>query len=168
MKIDQLYLTHINPYLKRFKLCKIYNYELLKLNQKVAESINQKDIYRALDIPDFKYVKEVRIQSDIIELACTRLKIGEESKVSNHKGIQILDIDRDKYQIIFFPSGSVPEVNLKKEKLIFFMYQPNFEKIYYCGKLELNDILDDTISNFYKNNCYKNTNKFIDFKSLYF
>ena len=61
MKIEQLYLTNIIPHLKEFKTCEIYNFELNKLYQELAESMNQKNIYTALDLPDFKNIKEIKL-----------------------------------------------------------------------------------------------------------
>jgi hypothetical protein len=78
MKIEQLYLTKIIPYLKEFKICEIYNYELKKLDQELAESMNQKNIYTALDLPDFKNIKEIKLESSVIKLSCKKLNIGME------------------------------------------------------------------------------------------
>jgi hypothetical protein len=166
MKIEQLYLTKIIPYLIEFKICEIYNYELKKLDQELAESMNQKNIYTALDLPDFKNIKEIKLEASVIKLACKKLNIGIESNLEKENGAKILNIDGEKYQLIFFPSGSVPEIELKKEKLIFFMYQPKFQKIHFCGTLILKNLNASSISNFYKNHCLNDTKKFIDFNIL--
>lgn len=57
MRVEQLYLTKIIPLISEFKSCDIYNYELKKFDQELAESINQKNIYTALDLSDFKNIK---------------------------------------------------------------------------------------------------------------
>jgi hypothetical protein len=166
MKIEQLYLTNIIPHLKEFKTCEIYNFELNKLYQELAESMNQKNIYTALDLPDFVNIKEIKLETSIIKLTCKKLKIGNDVNFEKENGIKILNIDDEKYQLIFFPSGSVPEVSIKKEKLIFFMFQPKYQKIYYCGIHTLKKVNSITINNFYKNHCFNDSNKFIDFKNL--
>lgn len=166
MKIEQLYLTKIIPFLNEFKICDIYNYELKKFDQELAESMNQKNIYTALDLPDFVNIKDYKLEESIIKLTCKKLNIGNEVNLVKENGLKMLIIDGEKYQMIYFSSGSVPEVDLKLEKLIFFMYQPKFNKIYYCGILNLKKLTKTTINNFYKNNCYNDTKKFIDFKNL--
>jgi hypothetical protein len=166
MKIEQLYLTKIIPYLKEFKICEIYNYELKKLDQELAESMNQKNIYTALDLPDFKNIKEIKLESSVIKLSCKKLNIGNQANLEKENGIKLLNIDGEKYQLIFFPSGSVPEVDIKSEKLIFFMYQPKFQKIYFCGIYNSKKLNTTTINNFYKNHCFTDSKKFIDFKNL--
>lgn len=166
MRVEQLYLSMVIPVMKEFKICEIYVYELKKFDQELAESMNQKNIYAALDLPDFKHIKEAKLEANIIMLACRKLGIGTEVNLLKDKGLKILNIDGEKYQLIFFPSGTVPEVDLKLEKTIYFMYQPKFEKIYYCGKLDLKKLTQTTINNFYLNHCYNETKKFIDFKNL--
>jgi len=166
MKIEKLYLTNIIPYLKEFKTCEIYNFELNKLYQELAESINQKNIYTALDLPDFVNTKEIKLETSIIKLSCKKLKIGNEVNLLKENGIKILIIDGEKYQLLFFPSGSVPEVIIKLEKLIFFMFQPKYQRIYYCGIYTIKKINSTTINSFYKNHCFNDSNKFIDFKNL--
>lgn len=47
MRVEQLYLTKIIPLISELKSCDIYNYELKKFDQELAESINQKNIYTA-------------------------------------------------------------------------------------------------------------------------
>jgi len=166
MKIEQSYLTKIIPFLNEFKICEIYNYELNKFDLELAESMNQKNIYTALDLPDFKNIREVKLEGSIIKLACKKLNIGGEVNLEKGNGLKVLNIDGEKYQLIFFPSGSVPEIDLKLEKLIFFMYQPKFQKIYYCGIKNLKKLTKTTINDFYTNQCYNDTKKFIDFKNL--
>lgn len=166
MKIEQLYLTKVIPYLKDFKICEIYSYELKKLEQDLAESFNQKNIYTTLDLPDFKHIKDIKLESSIIKLTCEKLKIGNTIVIEKSNGVKFIDIDNIKYQLIFFSSGIVPEVELKKENIIFFMYQPKFQKIYYCGKLFLNGMSETEVNDFYTNYCFGETKKFIDFKNL--
>jgi hypothetical protein len=166
MKIEELYLTKIIPFLNDFKRCEIYNYELKKLDQELAESMGQKNIYTALDLPDFKSMRELKLEPSIIKLTCKKLNIGKEVIFDKENGINILNIDSEKYQLIFFPSGTVPEIDIKLENIIFFMYQPKFQKIYYCGKQNLKKLTKTVMSDFYTNHCLGETKKFIDFKSL--
>jgi len=166
MKIEQLYLTKVIPHLREFEICEIYNYEIKNLEQELAQSMNQKNIYTALDLPDFKHIKDIKLESGVITIACKKLNLGRIVKIIKNNGIKTIDIDGDIFQLIFFPSGTVPEVNLKYEKLIFFMFQPKFQKIYYCGKLDCKKLTKTNIDYFYKNYCFKDTNKFIDFKIL--
>ena len=166
MKIEQLYLTEVIPNLINFEICEIYGYELKNLEQELAESINQKNIYTALDLPDFKHIKDIKLESNIIKLTCKKLKIGKTVVIEKRNGIKIIDIDDIKYQLIFFPSGIVPEIEIKLEKIIFFMFQPKFQKIYYCGKLCVNKLTPTEINNFYTEHCFSGTKKFIDFKNL--
>lgn len=166
MKIEQLYLNAVIPHQKEFKVCDIYGYELKKFDQELADSMNQKNIYTALDLPDFKNIKDVKLEVSIIKHACKKLKIGNEINILKENDVKVLNIDGEKYQLILFPSGTVPEVNLKKEKLIFFMYKHKFQSIYYCGIHDLKCLTETTINDFYENHCYNNTKKFIDFKNL--
>lgn len=167
MRSDLLYLSKVIPLLNEFKLCEIYNYELKKFDQELAESINQKNIYAALDLPDFKNIKEVKLESNIIKHTCKKLNLGDEVIISKDKNTKFLEIDNEKYQLVFFPSGSVPEVDVNFDKLIFFMYQPKFQKIFYCGKYDLKKISKSTISKFYTTLCYNGTKKFIGFNELF-
>jgi hypothetical protein len=166
MKLEQMYLTEILPSLKFFKICEIYGFELRNLEQELAESINQKNIYTALDLPDFKHIKEKKLESLMIKLACKKLKLGDDIIIETKLKVNILTIDNEMFQLIFFPSGTVPEVDLKFEKLIFFMYQPKFKKIHYCGKLVLKNLSKESTLKFYNENCHPNTQKFINFKIL--
>jgi hypothetical protein len=166
MRIEQLYLTKVIPLLSEFRICDIYNYELKKLDQELAESINQKNIYTALDLPDFKNIKEVKLEASIINLTCKKLNIGKDINIIKENNYKILQIDNEKFQLIFFPSGSVPEIDIKLEKIIFFMYQPKFQKIYFCGKYNLKKITKSNIDKFYTNLCFNGTKKFIGFNEL--
>jgi len=166
MKVEQLYINNIIPLINEFEICEIYAYELNKLDQELAESINQKNIYTALDLPDFKHIKEIKLESSIVKLTCKKLNLGNQVDVEKENGFKILNLDGEKFQLIFFPSGIVPEINLRLEKLIYFMYQPKFQKIYFCGIQNLKKLDKTTIDNFYLNHCYGDTKKFIDFKSL--
>lgn len=166
MKVEQLYLKTIIPLLKDFKFCNIYNYQLKKFVQELAESLNQKNIYTALDIPDFKFVKETKLEAKIIKLVCEKMKIGNVVEFYRSKRTKILEIDKKKFQLIFFPSGTIPEIEIDLENLIFFMYNENFEKIYFCGTFFLQNICPESINQFYNNHCLANSKKFIDFKNL--
>jgi hypothetical protein len=166
MRIEQLYLTKIIPLLSEFKICEIYNYELKKLEQELAESINQKNIYTALDLPDFKNIKEIKLQANIIKLTCKKLNLGKDINVVKENNYKVLLIDDEKFQLIFFPSGSVPEVDVKLNNIIFFMYQPKFQKIYFCGKYNLIKFTKLSIDKFYTNLCFNGTKKFIGFNEL--
>lgn len=166
MRIEQLYLTKIIPLLSEFKICEIYNYELKKLDQELAESFNQKNIYTALDLPDFKNIKEVKLESNIIKLTCKKLNIGKDVSFLKENNYKILQIDDEKFQLIFFPFGTVPEIDVKFKKIIFFMYQPKFKKIYFCGKYNLKKITKASVDKFYTNLCFNGTKKFIGFNEL--
>ncbi len=166
MKLEQLYLTYILPYQREFKCCEIYNYELKKFDQELADSMNQKNIYTALDLPDFKNIKEVKLEARIIIHACKKLKMGDDINFIKENAYKILNIDGVNYQLIFFPSGTIPIVEIKLENLIFFMYQHKFQKIFFCGRLKISPLSKESINDFYKKNCFTNTKNFINFKNL--
>lgn len=46
------------------------------------------------------------------------------------------------------------------------MYQPKFQKIYFCGKYDLKKLTKTNISKFYSNLCFNDTKKFIGFNEL--
>ena len=118
MKLEQLYLTKILPYQREFKYCDIYNYELKKFDQELADSMNQKNIYTALDLPDFKNIKEVKLEASIIKHVCKKLKMGDDINLIKENTHKILNIDGMNYQLIFFPSGTIPEVEIKLENFV--------------------------------------------------
>mgnify|MGYP000536355863 CR=1 FL=1 len=78
MNLQKLYLTKVLPHLSKFKMCEIYGFEIKKIEQQLAESFNKKNIHEALDIPDFKHVKNKKILPEIIKTAIKKLKIVDE------------------------------------------------------------------------------------------
>ncbi|MCF6307231.1 MAG: hypothetical protein L3J09_04665 [Flavobacteriaceae bacterium] len=46
-------------------------------------------------------------------------------------------MDNKNYQLVVFCMGEVPKICYTEKNIIFFLYQPGFNKIYYCGKLFL-------------------------------
>lgn len=123
-------------------MCEIYGFEIKKIEQQLAESLNKKNIHAALDIPDFRHVKDSKILPKIIDTALKKLNLINEFK-------------NEKYKLVTFSSGNLPVINYNNENLAFFMYQPGFKKIYYCGKL-----LKENIKNSNK------TELFTDFENL--
>ena len=89
MRIEQIISTKVIPLLSEFRICDIYNYELKKLDQELAESINQKNIYTALDLPDFKNIKEVKLEASIINLTCKKLNIGKDINIIKENNYKI-------------------------------------------------------------------------------
>jgi len=152
MNLQKLYLTKVLPHLSKFKMCEIYGFEIKKIEQQLAESFNKKNIHEALDIPDFKHVKNKKILPEIIKTAIKKLKIVDEFE--NEKN-GFLKINNTQYKLVTFSSGELPEIKFNNENLIFFMYQPGFKKIFYCGKL-----LKENIKN------SNNTKLFTDFENL--
>jgi hypothetical protein len=166
MKIEQLFLTKLKPYFNDFKSCEIYKHEINKIEQDIAESINQKNIYAALDIPDFKITKDLKLETRIIELACKKLKLGNEILFLNENGAKKIIIDGMMYQSIIFQSGVLPKIDLKHENIIFFMVQPMFKRVYYCGALELNKLTKKEYNDFYQKYCFEETKIFVNFNLL--
>ncbi len=152
MNSQKLYLTKVLPHLKNFKMCEIYSYEIKKIEQQIAESLNKRNIHEALDIPDFRHVKNSKLLPEVIKSAIKKLKISEKS---DDKNIDYIKIDDKKYKLVTFSSGELPKIKSNNENLIFFMYQPGFKKIFYCGKL-----LKENISS------TNNVELFTDFGSL--
>ena len=167
MKVKNLYLKYILPNLIKFDRCDIYNYEIKNIEQQLAESLNKKNIHEALDIPDFRHVKDLKLQSYIIELACKKLKIGKSTEYRKNSKSTSLIIDDIEYQLILFPMGAIPEIELINQKVIFMMYEPGFKKIFYCGKIELNRKITKKIySEFYEKHCESGNKLFTDFNVL--
>ncbi|MAE09056.1 MAG: hypothetical protein CL661_09895 [Bacteroidetes bacterium] len=133
-------------------MCEIYSYEIKKIEQQIAESLNKRNIHEALDIPDFRHVKNSKLLPEVIKSAIKKLKISEKS---DDKNIDYIKIDDKKYKLVTFSSGELPKIKSNNENLIFFMYQPGFKKIFYCGKL-----LKENISS------TNNVELFTDFGSL--
>lgn len=131
MNSQKLYITKVLPHLKNFKMCEIHGFEIKKIEQQLAESLNKKNIYEALDIPDFKNVKDSKLLPKIIEISLKKLGLFKEFKIEKY----FLNIDNEKYKIVAFSSGDLPIIKYNNENLVLFMYQPGFKKIYYCGKL---------------------------------
>ena len=140
MNLQKLYLTKVLPYLKNFKMCEIYNYEIKKIEQKLAESLNKKNIHEALDIPDFRHVKDAKLLPEIIKIAILKLKLIEKERLEYTTNINILKIGDKEYQLVTFSSGELPKIRHNNENIIFFMYQPGFNKIFYCGRLHKENI----------------------------
>jgi len=132
MNTQKLYLTKVLPHLRNFKMCEIYNFEIKKIEQQLAESLNKKNIHEALDIPDFRHVKNTKLLREIIKVAIKKLKIIEKVEAQIN---DFLKIDNKEYKLVTFSSGELPKIKFNNENLIFFMYQPGFKKIFYCGKL---------------------------------
>lgn len=137
MNSQKLYLTKVLPHLRNFKMCEMYNFEIKKIEQQLAESFNKKNIHEALDIADFSHVKNTKLVPEIIKTAIKKLRIVE--SLEDEK-VDFLKIDNKQYKIITFSSGELPKIKFNNENLIFFMYQPGFKKIYYCGKLQKDNI----------------------------
>lgn len=152
MNPQTLYLTKVLPHLKNFKMSVIYRYEIKKIEQQLAESFNKKNIHEALDIADFRHVKNKKLLPDILKLAIKKLKIIEKEDDINSDHIII---DDKKYKIVTFISGELPKIKLNNDNLIFFMYQHGFEKVYYCGKITKENI-----------SFTNNDELFTDFESL--
>lgn len=166
MKIEQLYLTEVVPFLKNFIYCDIYKYELIKISQELADSLNEKNIYTALDKPDFKHLKDKKIEQSVLRIVCKKLKLANSVEEVIENGLKLLILDGVKYQLYLFPTSTVPEINIKFNKAIYFMYQPEFKKVYYCGKQNIGELNSDILNDFYLKNCYNGTKKFINFKNL--
>jgi hypothetical protein len=169
MNQQRLYLKHILPHLISFRCCDIYSYEIKNIEQTIAESINTKNIHNALDIPDFRYVKDTKVLSYIIKLSLKKFDFDSVTILIN-KNVTTLTINTKEYQLITFPTGELPLLNnVKANNLIFFMYQPGFKKVYYCGKFEVkNNLTPINCSKFHELNSLINTKYFINFKELIF
>ncbi len=42
INLQKLYLTKVLPHLRNFKMCEIYSFEIRKIEQELAESLNKK------------------------------------------------------------------------------------------------------------------------------
>jgi hypothetical protein len=167
MNLQRIFISKVLPIQNTFKLCNIYSFEIKKIEQKVAESINAKNIHAALDIPDFRHIKDSRISRHIIELSIDKLKIFDNYIIENNSQDLILIKNNIKYQIIQFTVGVVPSIDIKESNLLFFMYQPGFKRIFYCGSFNIKDKLTKkTLNKFYEENCEKGTKYFTNFNCL--
>lgn len=165
--MEQVYLVHVLPVAKEFIVCSIYNHELRQLDQDIATAHNQKNIHTALDIPDFRMKRDFQKESLILKLTFEKLKLGKSIELLKEKGDYFVTIDSVKYQVVFFPLGTIPKLKIKLDKLIFIMFRNDFNKIYYCGKLELKEEeLRNECSEFYSKHCVGSENKFTDFRIL--
>ena len=167
MGIEQVYITHIHALLSTFKMCNIYSYELIEFDKKIANSSNKGNIYSALDTPDFKIMRQSKLKTLIIKLVCDRIGLGKNIAFSMSVGFKFITIDGEKFQLYFFPFGTIPEINLQNEKSIFFMHKTDFKTIFYCGKLDLTGSLNEiSINKFYETNCINGTTRFFAFNLL--
>tara|TARA_B100000795_G_scaffold67946_1_gene46904 strand:+ start:2457 stop:2963 length:507 start_codon:yes stop_codon:yes gene_type:complete len=168
MNQQKLYLSHILPYISKFKCCAIYSYEIKQIEQTIAESINKKNIHNALDVPDFRYVKDTKVLSHIIKLCLKKLNFDSVT-INTKQNLTLLNIENQDYQLITFASGELPKINIQEKNLLFFMYQPGFKKVYYCGKFKFKDNSAKINSEkFHEINSLENTQYFINFKELIF
>lgn len=131
--MSNLYYTCVAPNIVKFKVVKIYNYELGKIDLEIANSFNKKNIHSALDSADFKILRRNRLMNEVIKLTCHKLGLGDVliNKVEMDK---YLIINNEKYYLVFFSIGQLPYVNIDTEKSIVFLYSNDFTKVYYCGK----------------------------------
>lgn len=171
MNSEQLYLKSITPLLNEFGRCSINSYEVKQVEQIIAEEVNVANIHRALDIPDFKWVKDKKMEGHILKIATKKLNLGKEVKFSTKASYPIFHIDGVNYQLVFFKMGTLPKVQMKSPRMIFFMYQNGFQKIFYCGQLNLGssntDRLNDEHLEIFKNDyCEKGTAYFTNFEKL--
>ena len=167
MNLQKSFIKNILPYQKHFKCCDIYNYEIRKIEQEIAKSLNTKNIHTALDIPDFRSVKDSKVFTYILKLCINKLKIFEQTKLEHKQNKLILKHNTDIYQVIKFVSGELPLINDIEKNLIFFMYQPGFNKIFYCGRYNFKSKpTKSEIAKFYEDNCESGTQLFITIKSL--
>lgn len=165
--MEQVYLDHVLPIAKEFIVCSIYSHELRQLDQEIATANNQKNIHTALDIPDFRIKRDIQKESLILKLTFEKLKLGNIINLLKEKGDYIVTLDGISYQVVFFPIGTIPKLKIKLNKLIFIMFRNDFNKIYYCGKLELKEVeLRNECSEFYLKHCVGSENKFTDFRIL--
>ena len=131
--MSNLYYTYVAPNIVNFKVVKIYNYELGKIDLEIANSFNKKNIHSALDSVDFKILRRTRLMNDVLKLTCSKLGFGD--VLINKVGLEkYLIIDGEKFNLVFFSIGQLPFVNIESEKSIVFLYSNDFTKLYYCGK----------------------------------
>ena len=119
MNLQKLYLTKVLPHLSKFKMCEIYGFEIKKIEQQLAESFNKKNIHEALDIPDFKHVKNKKILPEIIKTAIKKLKIVDEFE--NEKN-GFLKINNTQYKLVTFSSEAILSVYPKALNCFGFSY----------------------------------------------
>lgn len=167
MKLQKLYISKILPFLNKFKYCDIYEYEIRKIEQELAEAFNQKNIHTALDMPDFRYVKEGKVLLSIIKISIKKLNLSNLSLLKFDNECINITINEVNYQVIAFPSGEVPKINIKNNNLLFLMYQPGFKRVYYCGHILIEQkITKAYLKKFYTKHCEKDSQLFTDFNIL--
>ncbi|MDR3653229.1 MAG: hypothetical protein P4L34_09700 [Paludibacter sp.] len=165
--LSKLYISKVLPFKRKFISFEIYRYILADLEQIIAESFQKKNKYEALDVIDFKYVKAEQIKFQIIKIFFNKFYFGNEIELLYENAIRFLIIDKVKYQLIYFDVGSLPEIDLNYNKIIIFMFQLDFLKVFYCGKLVIEkDLTNDFKQVFYEKYCLEDSQYFIDFNSL--
>ena len=99
--MSNLYYTYVAPNIVNFKVVKIYNYELGKIDLEIANSFNKKNIHSALDSVDFKILRRTRLMNDVLKLTCSKLGFGD--VLINKVGLEkYLIIDGEKFNLVFF------------------------------------------------------------------
>lgn len=167
MNTNTKFISTVLPFLSTFKYCKLYGYELNDIKQKIAESVGAKNIHKALDKADFRGVLDSKISIQIIKKSITKLRLFDVYKFERNPNVLIPSPNGERCQIISFKYGSLPIVDVKEKNLLFFMYESDYKKVYYCGSYYIKgEIIKSTLNDFYKFNCFQETNYFTNFKTL--
>ena len=167
MDTNRKFLFALLPIIGSFDYFKIYTHELNTIKEEIAKSVGKKNIYEALDLPDFRYVLNSKITIHVICLLISKLKLFDNYKVDRRSRVLTTNNDGERYQIIYFKYGSLPKVKVSEKNLLFFMYELDYKKVYYCGlhTIEENQSGLD-LENFYNYDCVDGTNYFVNFKAL--
>ena len=151
------YLEIVSPIMNNFLKCDVYKFEIEKIDLEIAQSVNEKSIYKALDNVDFKTIRKVRLENEILKLVCKKLKIGNNILLGRDKDIKLIIIDDIKYQIIWLKDNTLPTIsNNNNYKKMFFISSTDYKRFYYCGKI---NTIDSSL-------LIDNTNVFIGFDKL--
>lgn len=149
--MNDVFKKYVLPLLYDFQSVRIYNYEIAKIDQQTAKLANKKNIHSALDLPDFKVLRRVRLINEILRLSCEKLNLGNEIIIKKKTTNKYIFIDGIEYCLLIFALGEKPIFKYSTdENIIVFIYNYNFTKIFYCGKKKISksDFLDDFFFNF--------------------
>ena len=138
MKLGTSYIDSVLPYLNRFKSCSIYKYELNQIEKALAESVNTKTIYNALDIPDFKYSIKAKMDFFVLKHAIHKMNLFEDYDILKND----VYVKGKRFSLLSFEMGTLPEIKDRHKNYLVFMFKRAYEKVYYCGKIYSEDLLN--------------------------
>ena len=136
----RLFIKNFVPFIKNFKSCSILWQELNLIDQRIADQLNEKNRYTALDKPDVKiYMHRIR-NYEIVKLFLQKMKIFDEYECYVKEANLYLDTNNKKYLVIVFEYGNLPVIPNNLDEGILFLVNKQNHRVYYCGILDSNKI----------------------------